>query len=262
MMNVPGFQDSLWTNGPSPGSFYNFPGNQNKSKTTEDFSPIKRTQYPTTTGTSVLGLKYDRGVLLAADTLGSYGSLARFREVSRLMSVRNNTVVGGSGDYADFQYIQSLLERKVIDDACLNDGHGYTPKSIFSWLTREMYHRRSKFNPLWNQIVVGGVKDGEIFLGCVDKIGVAFEAPTVATGFGAYLAQPILRDAFEKNPSMSRHEAGEVVTRCLRVLFYRDARSLNKYELADVTTGGSTIINHNMRFDTNWEIASMVEGYE
>ena len=27
------------------------------------------------------------------------------------------------------------------------------------------------------------------FLGCVDKIGVAFEAPTVATGFGAYLAQ-------------------------------------------------------------------------
>ena len=44
MMNVPGFQDSLWTNGPSPGSFYNFPGNQNKSKTAEDFSPIKRTQ--------------------------------------------------------------------------------------------------------------------------------------------------------------------------------------------------------------------------
>jgi len=27
------------------------------------------------------------------------------------------------------------------------------------------------------------------FLGCVDKIGVAFEAPTISTGFGAYLAQ-------------------------------------------------------------------------
>ena len=27
------------------------------------------------------------------------------------------------------------------------------------------------------------------FLGCVDKIGIAFEAPTIATGFGAYLAQ-------------------------------------------------------------------------
>lgn len=27
------------------------------------------------------------------------------------------------------------------------------------------------------------------FLGCVDKIGIAFEAPTISTGFGAYLAQ-------------------------------------------------------------------------
>lgn len=27
------------------------------------------------------------------------------------------------------------------------------------------------------------------FLGYVDKLGVAYEAPTVATGFGAYLAQ-------------------------------------------------------------------------
>ena len=46
-------------------------------------------------------------------SLGSYGSLARFREVSRLMAVGNNTVVGGSGDYADFQYVKSLLEQKV-----------------------------------------------------------------------------------------------------------------------------------------------------
>lgn len=47
-------------------------------------------------------------------SLGSYGSLARFRDVSRLKVVGDsNTVVGGSGDYADFQHIQSLLEQKV-----------------------------------------------------------------------------------------------------------------------------------------------------
>ena len=45
--------------------------------------------------------------------LGSYGSLARFREVSRLMFVGRNTVIGGSGDYADFQYLTSELEQKV-----------------------------------------------------------------------------------------------------------------------------------------------------
>ena len=42
-MNVPGFGDQLWANGPSPGGFYNFPGNQNSSNTAEQISPAKRT---------------------------------------------------------------------------------------------------------------------------------------------------------------------------------------------------------------------------
>lgn len=39
------------------------------------------------TGTSVLGVKFNGGVIIAADMLGSYGSLARFRNISRLMKV-------------------------------------------------------------------------------------------------------------------------------------------------------------------------------
>lgn len=42
---------------------------------------------PMVTGTSVLGVKFNGGVLIAADMLGSYGSLARFRNISRLMKV-------------------------------------------------------------------------------------------------------------------------------------------------------------------------------
>lgn len=42
-MNIPGFQEQLWGNEPSPGAFYNFPGNQNGPKTAEQISPAKRT---------------------------------------------------------------------------------------------------------------------------------------------------------------------------------------------------------------------------
>ena len=42
-----------------------------------------RTLYPVTTGTSVLGVKFDGGVAIAADMLGSYGSLARYPGISR-----------------------------------------------------------------------------------------------------------------------------------------------------------------------------------
>ena len=42
------------------------------------------------------------------------------------------------------------------------------------------------------------------------------------------LTQPLLRDAYEKKPAMSKDEARDVLVRCLKVLFYRDCRSLNK----------------------------------
>ena len=66
-----------------------------------------------TTGTSVLGVKFDGGVIIAADTLGSYGSLARYRNCSRVMKVNNNTILGAGGDYADYQFLKSIIEQNV-----------------------------------------------------------------------------------------------------------------------------------------------------
>ncbi|XP_013408441.1 proteasome subunit beta type-4 isoform X2 [Lingula anatina] len=247
----------FWRNGPTPGGLYNFPGQGTSTK----MGPIKKTLSPMVTGTSVLGVKFDGGIILAADMLGSYGSLARFMHCPRLMKVNDSTVMGAGGDYADFQYIKSVIEQRVIDEECMNDGFQYTPKSLFSWLTRIMYNRRSRFNPLWNTIVVGGLQDGEPFLGYVDKIGTAFKAPSVCSGYGAYIAQPILRNALEKQPNLTEQQAKELIDQCLTVLHYRDARSLNKYQIAIVTKDGARI-EGPISSATNWDIAERVGGYE
>ena len=42
-----------------------------------------------------------------------------------------------------------------------------------------------------------------------------------------------MRDAYEKNPAMSRDEARDLLERCLKVLFYRDCRALNKVGMED-----------------------------
>lgn len=62
------------------------------------------------TGTSVLGVTFAGGVMLAADTLGSYGSLARFRSLSRVRKVMDSCAVAASGDVADFEYMERLFE--------------------------------------------------------------------------------------------------------------------------------------------------------
>jgi 20S proteasome subunit beta 7 len=58
-------------------------------------------------------------------------------------------------------FIDTGISVFSIDEECLNDGFQYTPKSLFSWMTRVLYNRRSNFNPLWNTFVVGGIQDGE-----------------------------------------------------------------------------------------------------
>jgi 20S proteasome subunit beta 7 len=78
-----------------------------------DASPTQRTLTPYVTGTSVLGVCYDGGVMLAADTLGSYGSLARFLSLSRLRPIGDRCILGAGGEYSDFQHIYTMLEERM-----------------------------------------------------------------------------------------------------------------------------------------------------
>ena len=59
-----------------------------------------------------------------------------------------------------------------------DDGNSLGPKEVHSYLTRVMYNRRNKFNPLWNSVVLGGVKNGQKYLGtvCLSIYGLRFFA--------------------------------------------------------------------------------------
>lgn len=64
---------------------------------------------PIVTGTSVLAIKYKDGVMMAADCLASYGSLARFKDVQRITSLGSSTLMGTSGDLSDHQATIEML---------------------------------------------------------------------------------------------------------------------------------------------------------
>ena len=81
-----------------------------------------------------------------------------------------------------------------------------------------------------------------------------------------------MRTAYEANPSMSEAEAQTLLERCLRVLYYRDGRSLNRvcavidgdsnadklqYQIATVTAEGVKI-SEPRSAETNWAICHLV----
>ncbi|RPA96018.1 proteasome endopeptidase complex, beta subunit [Choiromyces venosus 120613-1] len=204
--------------------------------------PNQHTQSPIVTGTSVVALKFNGGVVIAADNLASYGSLARFTDIERLKQVGTHTVVGAGGDISDMQYLhEKLLDPLIIKEEYQNDGHHLRASHIYRYLSRVLYQRRCKFNPLWNTLLVAGWDEGKSFLASADLLGTTFAAPALATGFGAHLAVPLLRRVCPDEAAVeniTREQAIAAVEECMKVLFYRDARSLNKYSLAIITGEG------------------------
>ncbi|KAL3691344.1 hypothetical protein R1sor_004995 [Riccia sorocarpa] len=212
--------------------------------------PTKHTQYPYVTGTSVLGIKYKDGVLIAADTAGSYGSTVRYKSVERLKPCGKHCLIGASGEISDFQQILTYVDKLILNDYMWDDGNNLSPRDIHNYLTRVMYNKRNNFDPLWNTLVIGGVKNGEKYLGVVTMIGVQFEDNHVASGFGNHLARPIFRDEWHEN--MTLEEGTQLLEKALTVLYYRDRSAINKVQVANITAEGINI-SEPYALKTNWE---------
>lgn len=234
--------------------------------------PKQATQSPIVTGTSVIALKFKDGVVMAADNLASYGSLARFTDVKRLRNFANTSVVGFGGDVSDMQYLDRHLTDLAIDEAydtpepseSTAQGH-LNAANLHKYLSKLLYSRRNNFDPLWNQILVAGLdSESKPYLASVDLRGTTFTAPSLATGFGSALAQPIMRryaETEEEASKLTREEAVAVIRECMKVLFYRDARSLDKYSLAVVTKEGVEISEDEQLEKQSWAFADRIKGY-
>lgn len=131
-----------------------------------------------------------------------------------------------------------------------------TAPEVYSYMSRVMYNRRNKMDPYYNALVIGGLNaQGAPFLGYVDMWGTTYEDNTVASGYGNYLARPLLRKY--QRADMTEEEAKKLLEDSLRVLFYRDARATNKIQLAKVTKDGVTV-SPIYELETNWDIGKGV----
>jgi len=253
----------FWSGGPDPSGYYSFPAKKGPSKKAQS-NPNSRSQYPVTTGTSVIAMRYKDGVVIGTDTMGHYGGLARYPDLQRVIRVNETTVLGYSGDLADFQYLQSVIERRQIEQDINGGGVDMKPQALHCWLTRVLYNRRSNFDPLWNTIVVGGMQDGKPFLGCVDMIGTAWQEDVIATGIGRSFAIPAMTSELEKQggiENITKEQAVELVKKAIRVCYLRDCRATLRYHIATIDSEDATVQGPITIENNEWEIAKSVVGY-
>jgi len=221
----------------------------------------KHTTQPIVTGTSVCAIRTPNFVIMAADTLGSYGSLARYHSVHRIRQVGDYTIIGAGGELSDFQTVMETLLDLETRNFAENDGITLRAPEIHSYLTRVCYNRRSRLNPYYNQFIIGGVvpaknkeenkSEDDFYLGYTDLYGTTFVDNYAATGIGAHIALPLLRKFYSED--MTIEQAKKVLEDCMRVLYYRDCRAADKILVASVSRKGIDI-SPILTLETYWDL--------
>ena len=109
---------------------------------------------------TVLGIVYDEGVLLMADTLVSFGRFARYKNQTRIRAVGDDAILGATGELVDFQDLMRSVDLDVAEElAAAGEDRTlvHSASERFSWLVRVMAHARSKIDPYYNQFVFAGL---------------------------------------------------------------------------------------------------------
>ncbi|KAJ0935197.1 putative proteasome endopeptidase complex [Helianthus annuus] len=232
-------------------------------------------RYPYVTGTSVSGIKYKDGILMAADMGGSYGSTIHYKSVERLKQVGKHSLIGAR---CTSQKTQGTTIR-CIKTPWVREARASGPKSpeksqkapflalLVITLGAERKGPRVCVSRLFDtscNYSRRGAKRRTLFktknrstlpplLLIISMIGVHYEDDHIATGFGNHLARPILREEWRED--LSFEEGVKLLEKCMRDLLYRDRSAVNKLQIAKITEEGLTV-SPPYSLKTSWNSAA------
>lgn len=224
--------------------------------------PFGNTLNPTMTGSTVMAISFDGGIVVASDRSVFYGKMQRMQNNTRQFRVNDFCVVVFSGDYADFQWLQNLIERKQLELQRGTRKQYLKPEMVHAFLTALFYQRRSKFNPIWNTILVCGMQPVQFeannfkpYIGVVNLYGVAYTPKYVATDFGAMLLNQLLETRFKSSPeNLTKEQATDVLKSAMEISMYRNCKAGKSYDLTFVDRNG-VHFTEPTTLTGNWDLA-------
>lgn len=212
-------------------------------------------QDPVTVAGAIIAVKYDKGILLASDKSIHYGSCFKFANVSHFHQLTNNLIIGGSGEYADFQELVSLLEAIILKEQCQNNGESLTPSELSTYIKRLMYQKRSKMQPLVMRCVVAGISPEDqsngsrLFLGSINKYGTSYEDDYICTG----IAQHLQGLDLAKSVNLDRETVLNTIKENFIAIYARNHSTTGKLEIIDLAIDGIKYMDP-VEITPNWDI--------
>ena len=217
----------------------------------------KHTTSPVYVGSSVIGMRFRDGVIIACDTRINYGSIAKFQNIDdRVQRINANTMISSAGEYSDFQEVVRFLKESALSDV-LGKRSYLGPEEITNYLSSMHYQRRNKGNPYWNHTVTGGLSwEGKPVLYTVDQYGTLLQSDYMLVGMALYFCNSIIEPEYPVNyEDLSQEDALNLLRKCFKVLFYRDTRAGNKIKFSIMKNQNGTVTYDEVfeELQTEWD---------
>lgn len=219
--------------------------------------PITQTLEPEYTVSSVIGMKYKDGVIIASDTLLLHGSTRKYMNVDdRIQELTPRTIIGFSGEYSDFQESFRELNELVLEDSL--QGPSYLgPKELTHYLSSVHYYKRNQMDPYLNNVIIGGFDwDGELMLMNVDSFGTLLNANYFTTSYSHYFCNAIFASDYpEDYTTLTKEKAIEILKKCFEVLFYRQKTAGDTIVFKTLEKKGADIVCEGGKFkiESKWD---------
>lgn len=185
-------------------------------------------------GGTLVGLTTADGVLLAADTRTSRGTVASSDQVSKLVAVHPTAAMGSTADLGAARVFIRCLKAEV-DRYELERGE---PPSMPALGTAAAEELRSGSAPD-AVFILGGVDDGGPHVLRLSREAGAIEEAYAVVGSGREIAYGVIDDA--GGDSLPMAEARRVAARAIEAAVERDAGTGGGIHLAEVTEAGVDI---------------------
>jgi len=183
----------------------------------------------TKTGTTICGVVYNGGVVLAADTRATGGSIVFDKNCEKIHYIAPNIYACGAGTAADCEFVTNKISAE-LELMRLNTGRQSRVSTIATRLCQEL-HRYQGY--IGTALIIGGVDVKGSHICSISPYGTSDYLPYIAMGSGSLDAMAIMEARYKDN--LTLEEARALVMEAIEAGITHDLGSGNNLDVCVIS---------------------------
>lgn len=201
------------------------------------------------TGTTIVGVVYEGGIVLGADTRATSGTTVADKNCEKIHYIAPNIYCCGAGTAADTENTTALISSQ-LELLRLSTGTQSRVVTAMTLLKRMLFRYQGHVSAA---LVLGGVDVTGAHLYTVWPHGSTDKLPYVTMGSGSLAAMSIFEAGYRDH--MSEEEGKDLVTKAIRAGIFNDLGSGSNVDLTIIRNGGEVEVLRN--YQTPNEVAPL-----